>query len=172
MLSRLYLNDFDLNLLLVMGLLLPTDCFVFCFLCWSISASSSSLRIYCWAFASQLCHRCRGTFSPHLFQRSSWSSPLSASFTQSSSSRLTHFSSVSFRAASVWVSRARVLTWAMVRLCLFLFTPLIFFLQELPNLFFEPHFTALQLLWVTRFLLRSTDLLFLGLEALKRDSCS
>lgn len=111
-------------------------------------------------------------FSPRLFQRSPWSSPLSASFTQSSSSRLTHFSSASFRAASVWVSRAGVWTWAAVHLCLFLFTPLIFFLQELPDLFFEALFTALQLLWVTQFLLRSTDLLFLGLEALKRDSCS
>lgn len=61
MLSRLYLNDFDLNLLLVMGLLLPTDCFVF-FLSWSISASSSSLRIYCWAFASRWCHRSASYF--------------------------------------------------------------------------------------------------------------
>lgn len=110
-------------------------------------------------------------FSPHLFQRSPWSSPPSASFTQSSSSRLTHFSSASFRAASVWVSRARILTWAAAPLPSSVY-PADLFPSGVAWPFLRSSFTALQLLWVTEFLLRSTDLLFLVWEALKRDSCS
>lgn len=167
--SRLYLNDLGLNLLLVLALLLLQIVFI---LSWSFSSSSSSLQIHCWAFASQWS---ASSFLLHLFHRSPWSSPLSASFTQSSSSRLTHFSSASFRTASIWVSRARLLTWAAaclcLCLCLCLFTPLIFFLQELPDLFQAP-FTAVQLLWVVKSCWEALIFSFWGWRLCKKDSCS